>query len=200
MLWIAALLLADTLPAGGPLIPCAGDCPDNAAQLVEIDSDPSEVLGLAYGVFCAGIGLAGAAVLVQRLRDATTVRRRAIIPVLAILPAVFIGMGAYVLVREGAPDSPLLDPLGWLVLVAFALFPSLVCVGLIRGRAFAASALEDLVERLSRESSPIELEEAMRAALRDPALELVFWSTHTRSYVDARGRDVPFPAAIPADR
>jgi len=193
VLWIAALLLADTLPAGGPLIPCAGGCPDNAAQVVAIGPDPSEALGLAYGLFCAGIGLAGAAVLVQRLRDATPVRRRAIIPVLAILPAVFIGMGAYVLVREAAPDSPLLDPLGWLVLVAFALFPSLVCIGLIRGRAFAASALEDLVERLSRESRPIELEEAMKAALRDPALELVFWSPHTRSYIDARGRDVPLP-------
>jgi signal transduction histidine kinase len=193
VLWMAALLFADTLPAGGPLIPCAGECPVNAAQLVEIDSDPSEVLGLAYGVFCAAIGLAGAAVLVRRLRESTPIRRRAIVPVLAILPAVFIGMGAYVLIREAAPDSPLLDPLGWLVLVAFALFPSLVCVGLIRGRAFAASALENLVERLSRESSPIELEEAMRAALRDPGLELVFWSARTRSYIDARGRDLPLP-------
>jgi signal transduction histidine kinase len=193
VLWLAAVLFAHTLPAGGPLIPCAGGCPDNAAQVIAIGPDPSQILGLTYGLFCAGIGLAGAAVLVQRLRDATPVRRRAIIPVLAILPAVFIGMGAYVLVREADPDSPLLDPLGWVVLVAFALFPSLVCVGLIRGRAFAASALEDLVERLSRESSPIELEEAMKATLRDAALELVFWSPHTRSYVDARGRDVPLP-------
>lgn len=195
VLWIAALLLADTLPAGGPLIPCVGGCPDNAAQVIAIRPDPSEVLGLAYGLFCAGIGLAGAAVLVQRLRDATPVRRRAITPILAILPAVFIGMGAYVLVREAAPDSPLLDPLGWLVLVAFALFPSLVCIGLIRGRAIAASALEDLVERLSRESSPIKLEEAMKAALRDPGLQLVFWAAHTRSYIDAGGRDVPLPSS-----
>jgi signal transduction histidine kinase len=192
-LWMTAILFADVLPVGGPLIPCAEGCPGNAAQVVEIDPDPSRVLGLAYGVFCAAIGLAGAAVLVRRLRESTPIRRRAIIPVLAILPPVFIGMGAYVLVREAAPDSPLLDPLGWLVLVVFALFPSLVCIGLIRGRAFAASALEDLVERLSRESNPMELEEAMKAALRDPALELVFWSTHTRSYIDARGRDVPLP-------
>jgi signal transduction histidine kinase len=193
VLWIAALLLAHTLPAGGPLIPCAGGCPGNAAQVVEIGPDPSRVLGLAYGVFCAAIGLAGAAVLVRRLRESTPIRRRAIIPVLAVLPAVFIGMGAYVLVREAAPDSPLLDPLGWLVLVAFALFPSLVCIGLIRGRAFAAYALENLVERLSRQSSLIELEEAMRATLRDPGLELMFWSARTRSYVDPLGRDVHLP-------
>jgi signal transduction histidine kinase len=193
VLWIAALLLAHTLPAGGPLIPCAGECPGNAAQVAEIGLDPSRVLGLAYGAFCAAIGLAGAAVLVRRLRESTPIRRRAIIPVLAVLPAVFIGMGAYVLVREAAPDSPLLDPLGWLVLGAFALFPSLVCAGLIRGRAFAASALEQLVERLSRASNPVELEEVMKAALRDPTLELVFWSARTRSYVDARGRDVHLP-------
>jgi signal transduction histidine kinase len=193
VLWVAALLFADALPAGGPLIPCAGGCPDNAAQVIEIGPDPSRVLGLAYGAFCAGIGLAGAAVLVRRLRGATPIRRRAIIPVLAILPAVFVGMGAYVLVREAAPDSPLLDPLGWLALGAFALFPSLVCVGLIRGRVLAASALEELVERLSRESSPIKLEEVMKAALRDPALELLFWSARTQSYVDARGRDTHLP-------
>jgi signal transduction histidine kinase len=193
VLWIAALLFADTLPAGGPLIPCVGGCPDNAAQVVETDPDLSQVLGLAYGVFCAGIGLAGAALLVRRLRDATPIRRRAIIPVLAILPAVFVGMGAYVLMREAAPDSPLLDPIGWLVLGAFALFPSLVYLGLIRGRVLAASALEELVERLSRESSPVELQEAMKTALRDPALELVFWSARTQCYVDARGRDVYLP-------
>ena len=193
VLWIAALLFADTLPAGGPLIPCIGGCPDNAAQVVETGPDLSRILGLAYGVFCAGIGLAGAALLVRRLRNATPIRRRAIIPVLAILPAVFIGMGAYILVREASPDSPLLDPLGWLVLGAFALFPSLVYVGLIRGRVLAASALEELVERLSRESNPIELQEAMKTALRDPALDLVFWSARTQSYVDARGRDIHLP-------
>jgi signal transduction histidine kinase len=193
VLWMAALLFANVLPAGGPLIPCAGGCPDNAAQVAELNPDPSRVLGLAYGAFCAALGLAGAAVLVRRLRHATPIRRRAIVPVLAILPAVFIGMGGYVLVREAAPDSPLLDPLGWLVLVAFALFPSLVFVGLIRGRVLAASALEELVERLSRENSPVELEEAMKTALRDPALELRFWSARTQSYVDAWGRDIHLP-------
>ncbi len=193
VLWTAALLFADILPAGGPLVPCVGGCPDNAAQVVEIGPDPSRALGLAYGIFCAGIGLAGAGLLVRRLRDATPVRRRAIVPVLAIVPAVFIGMGAFVLVREAAPDSTLLDPLGWLVMGAFALFPSLVCAGLIRGRAFAASALEQLVERLSRERSPVGLQEVMRAVLRDPALELLFWSARTRSYVDAQGRDVHLP-------
>ena len=57
----------------------------------------------------------------------------------------------------------------------------------------AASALEELVERLSRESNPIDLQEAMKTALRDPGLELVFWSARAQSYVDARGRDIHLP-------
>src|SRR5262249_32254886 len=81
VLWIPALLFADALPAGGPLIPCAGGCPHNAAQVVQLDPDPSRVLGLSYGAFCGAIGLAGAAVLIRRLRTATPIRRRAIVPV-----------------------------------------------------------------------------------------------------------------------
>ena len=193
VVWTAALVLAETLPAGGPLIPCFEDCPANAAQVVEVNPDPSRALGLAYGVVCAAIGLAVAAVLLRRLRAATPLRRRAIGPVLAVIPPVCISMGAYVLVREVAPDSGLLDPLGWLVKGSFVLFPCLILVGLIRGRMLAASALEELVGRVSRERSPAGVEEAMRGALRDPSLELLFWSSRTRGYVDAHGGDVRLP-------
>jgi signal transduction histidine kinase len=193
LLWTAALIFADTLPTGGPLVPCVDGCPGNPAQVVETSPDLSRVLGLAYGLFAAGIGLAGAVVLLRRLRDATPIRRRAIVPVLAIVPPVFIATGVFILVREVAPHSALLDPLGWLVMGAFALFPSLVCIGLIRGRVFAASALGELVERLSRERNPAKLKEAMQAALGDPALDLLFWSSRTRGYVDARGAEVELP-------
>ena len=177
VVWTAALVLAETLPAGGPFIPCFEACPDNAARAVEISPDPSKVLGLAYGAVCAGTGLAAAAVLLRRLRAATPIRRRAIGPVLVVIPPVCIGTGAFIFVRQVAPDSPLLDPLGGLILGAFVLFPFMICVGLIRGRVLAASALAELVERLGRERSPAGVEEAMRAALRDPALELLFWSS-----------------------
>jgi signal transduction histidine kinase len=193
VLWTAALAFAETLPAGGPLIPCFEDCPANAAQVVETSPNPSESLGVAYAVFCAAIGLGIAAVLLRRLNDATPVRRRGIGPVLAVIPAVCIGLGSYVFVRELAPGSALLDPLGWLVLGTFVLFPFLICVGLIRGRVLAASALEELVERLGRERSPGGVQEAMRAALRDPSLELLFWSPTKSGYVDVRGGDVHLP-------
>ena len=130
--WTAALVLAETLPAGGPFIPCFEDCPNNAARVVEISPDPSNVLGLVYGVVCAGLGLAAAAVLLRRLRAATPIRRRAIGPVLVVIPPVCIGTGAFIFIRQVAPDSPLLDPLGGLVLGAFVLFPLMICVGLIR--------------------------------------------------------------------
>ena len=193
VVWTAALVLAETLPAGGPFIPCFEACPDNAARAVEISPDPSKVLGLAYGAVCAGLGLAAAAVLLRRLWAATPIRRRAIGPVLVVIPPVCIGTGAFIFVRQVAPDSPLLDPLGWLILGAFVLFPFMICVGLIRGRVLAASALAELVERLGRERSPAGVEEAMRAALRDPALELLFWSSSKSSYVDVRGGDVHLP-------
>jgi signal transduction histidine kinase len=193
VLWTAVLVFADTLPAGGPLIPCSGDCPGNAAHVAETSPDLSEALGLAYGVFCAAIGLAVAALLLRRLRNSTPLGRRAIGPVLAVIVPVCIGMGAYIFVREVAPDSVLLDPLGWLVIAAFALFPFMISVGLIRGRVLAASALAELVERLRRERSPAGVEEAMREALRDPALELLFWSSTKSSYVDVRGGDVHLP-------
>ncbi len=193
VVWTAALVLAETLPAGGPFLPCFEDCPDNAARVVEISPDPSNVLGLAYGVVCAGLGLAAATVLLRRLRAATPVRRRAIGPVLVVIAPLCIGTGAFIFIRQVAPDSALLDPLGWLVLGAFVLFPLMICVGLIRGRVLAASALEELVERLGRERSPAGVEEAMRAALRDPALELLFWSSTKSNYVDVRGENVHLP-------
>jgi signal transduction histidine kinase len=193
VVWTAALVLAKTLPAGGPFIPCFEDCPDNAARVVETSPDPSNVLGLAYGVVCAGLGLAAAAVLLQRLRAATPVRRRAIGPVLVVIAPVCIGTGAFIFFRQVAPDSALLDPLGWLVLGAFVLFPLMICVGLIRGRVLAASALEELVERLGRERSPAGVEEAVRAAVRDPSLKFLFWSSTKSSYVDVRGGRVHLP-------
>ena len=105
VVWTAALVLAETLPAGGPFIPCFEGCPDNAARVVEISPDPSNVLGFAYGVVCAGLGLAAAAVLLRRLRAATPVRRRAIGPVLVVIAPLCIGMGAFIFIRQVAPDS-----------------------------------------------------------------------------------------------
>jgi hypothetical protein len=69
------------------------------------------------------------------------------------------------------------------------LFPFMICVGLIRDRVLAASALEELVERLGRERSPAGVEEAMR----DPSLKLLLWSSSTSSYVDVRGGRVHLP-------
>jgi hypothetical protein len=65
----------------------------------------------------------------------------------------------------------------------------MICVGLIRDRVLAASALEELVERLGRERSPAGVEEAMR----DPSLKLLLWSSSTSSYVDVRGGRVHLP-------
>jgi signal transduction histidine kinase len=49
------------------------------------------------------------------------------------------------------------------------------------------------VQGLSRERTPVGLQGAMQAALRDPALELLFWSARTQSYVDAQGRSGGLP-------
>jgi hypothetical protein len=114
VVWTAALVLAETLPAGGPFIPCFDDCPNNAARVVEISPDPSNVL---------------------------------------------------------------------------VLFPFMICVGLIRDRVLAASALEELVERLGPERSPAGVEEAMR----DASLKLLLWSSSKSSYVDVRGGRVHLP-------
>jgi signal transduction histidine kinase len=193
VVWTAALVLAETLPAGGPFIPCFEGCPDNAARVVEISPDPSNALGLVYGVVCAGLGLAAAAVLLRRLRSATPIRRRGLGPVLVVIAPVCVGTGAFIFIRQVAPGSALLDPLGWLVLGAFVLFPFMICVGLIRGRVLAASALEELVERLGRERSPAGIEEAVQTALRDPSLELLFWSSSKSYYVNIRGGRVHLP-------
>jgi signal transduction histidine kinase len=197
VLWTAALLLAETLPAGGPFVPCFEDCPQNQALVFELSPDPSDALGIAYGLACAGLGLGAAAVLVGRMRDASPVRRRAIGPILAVILVVCIGLGAYIFARQLAPDSAVLDPLGWLVLGGFLLFPFVIGAGLIRGRVLAASALERLVERISREQSPAAVQAALREAVQDPSLELLLWSSSKSSYLDARGRDVQLPDRDP---
>jgi signal transduction histidine kinase len=70
---------------------------------------------------------------------------------------------------------------------ALLLIPLAFIAVLVRQR-ITRSAIADLVTRLTAGSTPIDVTEALRFALRDPTLEVLFWVPETADYVDTEGQ------------
>jgi signal transduction histidine kinase len=150
-------------------------------------------------IAAAAIGVAVLAV--ARLRRATPVTRRILIPVVAagIVAAlvacwdaldliVFIGTGEGV-VRLSEPWDEIVS---WTIIGAVTLIPLGLLFGVLRLRA-GHGPLARLALELDRGLDPRQLEISLRHALGDPSLELLRWDRDGSSWLDAEGRSVAQP-------
>jgi signal transduction histidine kinase len=168
------------------------DCPACPDNLVLIADDPamSSVLLAVVSALGTLIALAVVAGLAQRWRKASPPLRRALQPVLwtgaAGLAAVALLYASYVL----APG--LTEAASWLALALLVAFPFAFLAGLLRMR-LARSAIGPLLVELGEAPSELELRDALRRALRDPSLRIVY--RRDEGFVDGAGQPVELPAS-----
>jgi signal transduction histidine kinase len=138
-------------------------------------------------IFVAIIGA-----LVWRWRVGTVAWRRAVAPLLwpgALALATLILFFANELAEQPLGTMP-----GWVFRVAYAAFPLLFLVGLLRAR-FARASVARLVVELGEAVPSGSLRDALARALKDPTLQLAYWLPGEQRYVDLDGRSAEFPGA-----
>jgi signal transduction histidine kinase len=194
-LTLALLLVTD--PLTDPW--CWSNC---TANVLLVTSQPSLARALA-GVWIAvsvAVGLALAIGSLGHLRRATRTARR--LTWLVTVPSSLLGI---TLVAHGIavtalpPENPT-DPLyalifqlqAWSVVALSAGTAS----GLLRAR-WARRAAADLAVRIGEAPKPGSLEPVLARATRDPTLEVAYWLSDSRRFVNGSGRDVSPP---PPDR
>ena len=172
---------------------CDG-CPANPIMI----SDQLQFAEFIFGLqsVIGVVGVTGIVVLlVRRWRASSASYRRAIAPVLLAGIATLVLLAISLLGDvSGVPDGDAEDAVDLASLVAFAAIPFAFLFGLLRSRLSRASAVSELVMRLSEEDPRQGLRDALAEALGDPSLSLAYWIPDQERYVDEAGQPVQIPA------
>jgi signal transduction histidine kinase len=167
-------------------------CPDCPRNLLLISDDPGIASAVLVVVSTAGalIAVAVAIQLARRWRTASPPLRRVLQPVLWTGVA---GVGAVGLLYASYVLAPgLSDAASWFALALLLAFPFAFLAGLLRMR-LARSAIGPLLVDLGEAPSELELRDALRRALRDPGVRLVY--RRGDGFVDGAGQPVALPEA-----
>jgi PAS domain S-box-containing protein len=152
-----------------PIDDCA-DCPANALLVVD-----SKTTGTVFSVLFEGLGFLLLAVvvvvLVRRWRSATPAARRLLGPVLLAGGATLFFFGLSLVVYPLSSGAADLISLGFLA--GFVATPFVFLWGILRSR-LARSEVGALLGDSPEAPTLAETQEALRVALRDPTLELVY--------------------------
>jgi PAS domain S-box-containing protein len=167
------------------------DCPRNTLRVTSSDVvDTAVTIGYTTVTVAAIAVFVGA--LVRRWRGATPALRRALTPVFATGGAL-LGLTAFELTLEAATGAGY-DSLRWVFFVVLILIPLAFLFGLLRSQLAHRSVSRYVID-LPASATAQERVEALRTALRDPTLEVVYWVPESQSYVDTAGR----PATLPGN-
>ena len=143
---------------------------------------------VAYGVLAALFIV----LVARRLRHATPRARWILTPVLVgVVFAALFAVYNSVVRFSSRPPAFVAHNVFWWQIVALTAVPVALFFGLIRSR-LAHADVGDLVVKLEQ-TPPGEIQDALREALHDPTLEVVFWLAERGEYVDADGRTVELP-------
>ena len=196
ILYLPSALFAETYPLPAPYTSCQAGCPANAFFV--LDSEPGvvdSVLRPLRELLTVILFLAVTARLAVRVRHATRSMRRVLSPVLAVALARVFLLALTVAVRRIDRDSPAVDVLTWTIALGLPAMSVSFFLGLVRGRLFAARALETLGMRLHAGSDARKLRAALAEALEDSSLWLAYWiPLDGGRWVDADGQAVELPA------
>lgn len=155
-----------------------------------------------FGILVSIVGTAFLLVAAGRYRRYRGVHRRTLMPVVIASTAAALagGIGWFVLMSHGIytarGDQAVIDRtlcLQGLVLLVFV--PAGFIVGRLH-RRFIQAAVAETLACLPPAATPEELRDALRGALRDDRLDVLYWSIEQDAYVDAHDRVVSPPAAL----
>jgi signal transduction histidine kinase len=107
-----------------------------------------------------------------------------------------LSLAAQVLPDASVADTATGPPRTWAFALAQASALGLVaCLGWRRARSWTTSVrLNKLAGEIGRVSTPGRIQATLAAAVKDPALTIVWWADSRSTWVDANGKDVPAPA------
>jgi signal transduction histidine kinase len=176
VLYLPTALIDDGYPLPAPYTSCEEACPANAFFV--LDSQPGvmdSVIRPLRELLTVILFLAVTARLAMRVRRASHAMRRVLSPVLVVAMARVFLLALTVGVRRADPDSQAVAILLWTFALALPAMSASFFLGLLRGRLFAARALEGLGMRMHRGLGPRGLSRALAEALDDPSLRLAYW-------------------------
>jgi signal transduction histidine kinase len=166
--------------------------PYDALQVADRSDLVRAGMWVQRGVGLVVVGVT-AAVLVGRLRAATSAQRRVLLPLYAygVVAVLFVPLAAIAV-------GPLLD---WTAITTFvvqvvllALIPVAFGLSILRGGFARTAEVEALGAWLGAdEGGRPALRDALASTLGDPSLELAFWRPESSRYVDADGIPIVLP-------
>jgi signal transduction histidine kinase len=193
-LFLPRLVLAQQFELPSPYTSCTEQCPDNA--FFALDQEPAFVADLMrpLGTLLAIVVLTAVCLrLLGRVRRASPLARRMLLPVLAVaaLRAALIATGF--VVRAVEPQSGLVKLLGWLIALAVPAIALALLLGQLRWRFFAGRALERLAECLQRAPDAATLRRAFAEAFGDPSVQVAFPTGSKGGWLDCWSQPVALP-------
>lgn len=162
---------------------------------------------LPYGLWLLWTGVALTYLVVvlalRRWVRSTGPLRRALRPV-PFASLVLAGLGfnnglAAFFLTTGTNMQTWSEPASFVLAFATPLVPFAFLYGFARTRR-ARGALGELVVRMDSLPEPDDLREALAKALRDPSIEIGYWSRDVQAYVDAEGHPVHLPENADPER
>jgi signal transduction histidine kinase len=148
-----------------------------------------DVFSIGYDVVGIGVLLVFGFWLARRWLALKGPGRRSIEPVLLGGLAFVAASVVQAAVEITAPNDQLVQAVRFVHTLSFSAISLGFMAGLLRVR-MARSAIADLVVELGETPEPAELRRALAAALHDPSLEVLLWSSETGTYTGASGLPV----------
>jgi signal transduction histidine kinase len=189
-LYLPLVPLTKSFPAPFPWGGCDAGCPSNAffagTEPGFVDAARSVRELLTVVLFASA-----AVVVAARIRAASRLERRMLVPVLGAGAVWLVAIAALFVGRRWSVD-PVVDGASWLLLAAIPMLALGFLAGMLHWRLYAGTALPRLVRTLASYPASTDLRDALADALGDPTLE-VLYRLPGRGYADAQGQLAALP-------
>ena len=200
--YLPRLLLAESFELPSPYTSCVRDCPANA--FFALDSEPAFVGAFLRPVGVVLVFLVMTAVVVRlrgRLREASPLTRRMLMPVVSVAMLYAGLLGVASVARQVDPTAWPLDVAAWLLALAVPAVAFAFFLGLLQWRLYAERTLQSLAACLHDVPDPATLQRAFADAFKDPSIEIVFPAGDgDDGWLDSRAQPVSLPTPGTARR
>jgi signal transduction histidine kinase len=201
VLYLPTAFISQTYPTPSLYTTCDADCPQNAFML--LDSEPAflgEVVSPLRELLTIALVLAVVVRLADRIRRATRLMRRTLMPVLVFAMLRTLALAVAIGLRRAGADDSVMDVAVAVVALGLPAMSIGFLLGLLRWRIHTADSLVALARGLRSRNGDGQRRDLVAAALTDPTVELAYWrSDDGGGWVDVRGRPTSLPPPL-ADR
>jgi len=194
LLFLPTALFVERYPSPSPWSSCYLGCPHNA--FMSVASQPASIDGVIDPLreTIAGVVFLIVAIrLASRVRDANSLLRRTLTPVLVVAIGRLLALVAFLAARRASADSALTLAAAWSVSFAVPALAAAFLVGLARWHLFVTAGVQTVNARLREMPGPGEVQELLADAFDDPGLEIASWSSKRHHWIDAAGHALKRP-------